>query len=137
VFGDQQSPTATIAPREGLVQATNGSTAIGYGAIISFYVPQQQKDLQSTTDDLVAMMHEGNADMKVVSSSQRARVGGADGLITILESASPYGGTESDALVTVARPEGLFYLVFVSPSKYVQDLQGTFQQMMNSIQFAN
>ena len=30
---------------------------------------------------------------------------------------SPYGGAETDALLTVARPEGLFYMVFIAPER--------------------
>jgi hypothetical protein len=48
---------------------------------------------------------------------------------------SPYGGTESDYLLTVARPEGLLYMVFIAPQSEMTSLQGTFQRMLESIRF--
>jgi hypothetical protein len=73
--------------------------------------------------------------MQVSGNSRRARVNGNSALITMLESSSPFGGTETDALVTVARPEGLFYMVFIAPQRSFNQLQNAFQQMMSSIRF--
>jgi hypothetical protein len=53
---------------------------------------------------------------------------------TIVPSAV-YGGAETDALLTVARPEGLFYMVFIVPQRNFARLQGAFDQMVNSIRF--
>src|SRR6266849_2357677 len=36
VFGDNNAATATIAPREGIVQSPNGGSAVGYGVIVSY-----------------------------------------------------------------------------------------------------
>jgi hypothetical protein len=55
--------------------------------------------------------------------------------VTHLSGASPYGGAETDVVLTVARPEGLFYMVFVAPSRDFNQLQGAFQKMLDSIQF--
>ena len=53
----------------------------------------------------------------------------------MLETGSPYGGAETDALLTVMRPEGLFYMVFIAPQRNFSSLQGAFEQMLNSIRF--
>jgi hypothetical protein len=135
-FGDQQSSMITIAPREGLVQGRNGNTQIGYGAMLSYFTPERRTDLRSATDDLIHHLHAQNPSIQV-GNSRSVRVGGSPGLLTMLESSSPFGGAESDALVTVARPEGLFYMVFIAPNQDFQQLQATFQQMLNSIQFAS
>ena len=47
VFGDNDSATVTIAPREGIVQGSNGNGAIGYGAMVSYYFPENQPRMPS------------------------------------------------------------------------------------------
>jgi beta-barrel assembly-enhancing protease len=134
-FIDQQS--TTIAPAQGLVQA-GGATQVGYGAILNYGASTQGADLKTATNNLVNQLRSENASMKVTSKSpQSTRIGNSNALITMLESTSPYGGAETDALITVSRPEGLFYMVLVAPKANYAQLQGTFQQMLNSLQFQN
>ena len=132
-FGDNASQSVTIAPREGVVQNQNGGAAIGYGVILSYYAPdtERQGDLNGATDDLVHHLRLENQGMQTVGEARSVRVNGADGLVTMLETASPYGGVETDALLTVIRPEGLFYMVFIAPQKSFAGLQGAFDQMVN------
>lgn len=135
VYGDRSSSMMTIAPRDGLVQDSSGNVQIASGAMVSYFVPENGTDLRSATDDLIHHLHAQNAGMRATSKSSPARVGGQDGLVTMLESNSPAGGNETDALLTVMRPEGLFYLVFVAPSRDYPQMQGAFRQMMDSIRF--
>ena len=75
--------------------------------------------------------------MRVTNSSRSATVGGTRALITELSSPSPFANeTEVDILVTVARPEGLFYLVFITPRGQLNNAQPVFQRMLESIRFA-
>ena len=136
VFGDPDSSSVTIAPREGLV-ARNGATQIGYGAILSYFVPDSRRaDLRSATDDLIHHLKADNPRIAVTSAASRGiRVAGANGLLTMLGNSSPFGGNESDALVTVMRPQGLFYHVFIAPERDYAGLQDTLQKMMDSIRF--
>jgi Zn-dependent protease with chaperone function len=137
VFGDQQSSMLTIAPRQGLVRGSNGATQVGYGAILSYFSPENRTDLLSATDDLISHLYGQNPAFRVTSNSQdKVRAGGSDGLITMLASASPYGGDETDALLTVGRPEGLFYMVFIAPAKNYPQLEGSFRQMVHSLRFS-
>jgi hypothetical protein len=39
-------------------------------------------------------------------------------------------------LLTVPRPEGIFYMVFVAPDNRFDQLSGPFQQMVDSLQFS-
>lgn len=134
-FGGGDS--VTIAPREGIVQGNGGATSIGYGAILSYYVPSQRSNLQQATAELIGRLRQQNPTMEVSRNARRVRVGGAEGLITMLRSASPYGGAETDGLLTVARPEGLFYMVFIAPERQFGSLQSAFNQMVNSIRFTS
>jgi hypothetical protein len=63
------------------------------------------------------------------------RVDGSAGSIADLISPSPLGGTERDVLLAVARPEGLFYMVFIAPSQGFDQVQNAFDQMVRSIRF--
>ena len=42
---------------------------------------------------------------------------------------------EKDWLVTVCRPKGLFYALFIAPLKSFPTYQATFEVMLGSIQF--
>src|SRR5207245_289457 len=65
VFGDNNSPTVTIAPREGVVQGSSGGNSIGYGAIVSYFFPESQtKDLQQVTEELIHHLHAANSNMR-------------------------------------------------------------------------
>lgn len=136
-LGGDNSSMVTIAPRDGLVQNSNGATAVGLGAILSYFFPDNNsKDLRNATDDLIHHLTSQNPGMQVTSRNpRRVRVDGSDGLVTMLEGSSPYGGAESDALLTVSRPEGLFYLVFITPQRSDSNLEGTFERMTHSLRF--
>lgn len=134
-FGGGDS--VTIAPREGIVQDNSGATSIGYGAILSYYVPARQTNLRQATDELIDRLRQQNPTMEIARSARSVRVGGAQGLITMMRSSSPYGGAETDAVVTVARPEGLFYMVFIAPERQFGNLEGAFNQMIKSIKFSS
>jgi Zn-dependent protease with chaperone function len=135
-YGDQNSPAVTIAPRDALFQNPNGGVQIGYGATISYYFPQSnQLDLRRDTNDLVRQLQSQNSGMGV-RDQRNISVDGQPGILTTLSSRSPYQGEqEIDALVTVARPEGLFYMVFIAPQSEWRDVERVFQQMLQSVNF--
>jgi len=140
VFGDQNAATLTIAPREGIVQSANGTSAVGYGVIVSYFFPESKtNDLEKATDELIHHLHAANPNMRVTSANRRRiRVEDGPGLVTTLAGESPFQGqTETDVLLTVIRPQGLFYMIFVAPQADFRDLQGAFDEMANSIRFSN
>jgi hypothetical protein len=139
-FGDKESNMLTIAPRAALAQDQNGSVQVGLGLMVSYYFPQSQRpDLQRDTEDLIRQLQRENPGMDVSKQvPKRINVDGSSGLATTLFAESPYRGeTEHDTLVTVARPEGLFYMIFISPSRTAGDLQNTFESVLRSVRFSN
>jgi hypothetical protein len=77
-----------------------------------------------------------NRSLRIDDRVLGVRVAGSRGLGVTLLGNSPYGGVERNLLVTVARPEGLFYVVFVAPDRqFAQGQQGTFPKMLQSIRF--
>jgi Zn-dependent protease with chaperone function len=140
VFSDQQSSNVTIAPREALVRDSQGRGAVGFGAIASFYRPSRSKiDLRSDTSDLIRQLAQASPGLRRTAENQRSvDVAGISALLTPLESPSPYPNeTEVDVLVTVPRPEGLFYIIFVAPKSQYKNVEGLYQDMLMSIRFAN
>ena len=135
-FGDNSGGMVTIAPREGLVQGRGGSTQIGYGTVVSYFFPEQSRNLRQATNELIHHLHANNPSMQTTGQQRSVRVGGQQGLVTMLSSSSPFGGGEVDALLTVQRPEGLFYMVFIAPQQEFSQLQAVFDRMVQSIRFA-
>jgi predicted Zn-dependent protease len=138
VLGDKDAATVTIAPRDGIVQSPSGGNSVGYGAIVSYYFPESgTRGLERTTDELIHHLHASNPSMRA-GSPRRVSVEDSPGLVTTLANDSPYQGqTETDALLTVERPEGLFYIIFIAPQPDFKSLQGTFDEMVRSIRFSN
>ncbi len=140
-YGYQDSAMVTIAPPEGLVKTPQGGTAIGFGVMMSYYFSQDDRrvDLNRDTQRLIAELQRSNPTLRVPRQrSRRITVGRQPALVHTLNSDSPYSGqTEIDMLVTVARPEGLFYMVFVAPQDHYRNVQSTFELMLQSVQFSN
>jgi beta-barrel assembly-enhancing protease len=135
-FGDNQSAVVTVAPRSGLVQDSRGSVAVGYGVMASFSTPNSDgRNLAQNTSDLIGQLRQSNPAMQTGGRQQKTKVGGSDALVTTLYNQSPLGGREIDMLVTVERPEGLFYMVFIGPEKEFKQLQPVYEKMLSSVRF--
>ncbi len=139
VFGESDGNAVTIAPRSGLAKDANGQVQIGYGLMASFYIPQgrDRTDLNQDTAGLLQQLRQSNPGLELENPKGRTiKVNGQDAMVTPMYSQSPYKGeTEHDTLVTVARPEGLFYMIFIAPAKDEQKLQSTFDNMVRSLRF--
>jgi hypothetical protein len=74
--------------------------------------------------------------MRIERESQQTEVAGERGLATGLASRSPFQGkTDVETLLTVLRPEGLFYMVFISPRSESAHIDQSFKQVISSLQF--
>lgn len=132
VYGSQDSAVITMAPPQGLARGPRG-VALGYGAVASYY--PVRGDLNAATRRLIADLQSMNSDLRMVQASRATRIKGMRALVTQLTGRSPYGGEETNLLLTVARPEGVFYMVLVAPQQHFSQAQATFDQIVNSIQF--
>jgi hypothetical protein len=140
VLGDSNAATLTIAPREGLVQDAGGRSQVGYGVIVSYFFPESKTtDLQQATGELIHHLHAANPNLRAASAApRRIKVEGDQALVTRLTSDSPYRGqAETDVLLTVNRPQGLFYMIFIAPERDYRDLERVFDEMASSIRFSN
>lgn len=133
-YGDQSSSTVTVAPSQGLVQTRTGAS-LGYGVVMSYYQPRDARNLGQATGELVNQLAGLDRSIQSRGNQRRVTVNGNRGLITTLYGQSPYGGAERLMLLTVPRPEGLFYMVFVAPDNRFEQLSAPFEQMVNSLTF--
>jgi hypothetical protein len=139
-YGDRNAATVTIAPREGIVAGSGGANQVGYGVIVSYYVPESRKTgLDRATEDLIHHLRASNPSIRMASAARRSvSVESSPALLTTLLSDSPYQGrTETDMLLTVDRPQGLFYMMFIAPQSEYSGLRETFDEMMRSLRFSN
>ena len=112
----------TIGPRGGLLPE-----AVGYGLQTNYFV--------GDSDGLIQELRRANPEMRVAREARSIDVDGQTGSLNTLDSRSPYGGGEVDVLVTVARPEGLFYIVFTAPKAEFEKAQMTFEEVLRSVRF--
>src|SRR5262245_45681056 len=119
-----------LAPTGGADERGN----IGYGMIIDVFKPQSVRNLDDATAQFIESLRQGNPDMKVVRSRVQSRVDGRQAQLTEVSNASPFGGTETDIVVSVLRSSTeLQYFVQVAPTKSVPQYQQAFQTIMNSV----
>ncbi len=112
----------TIGPRGGVLPE-----AVGYGLQTNYFA--------GDSDGLIRELRQANPEMRVAREARSIEVDGQAGSINTLDSRSPYGGGEVDVLVTVARPEGLFYIVFIAPKAEFEKAQATFEEVLRSVKF--
>lgn len=134
----QDASSVTIAPPAG-VQKTQNGQSVGYGAILAYYRPKTAgNSLWQGTEELVAQLRASNPQMRSGREMpKQIRVGGKDAILTELFSDSVFQGqTEMDRLVTVAHPNGIFYVVLIAPESERQYVDKTFDQMLQTLQFS-
>lgn len=135
-YGSKESDAAAVAPHGGVVQGRNGQGQVGFGAILS-YLPEDQLsgDLRQDTNDLISHLHAQNSNLRISSEAQSVSIDGYSALLTQLTSDSPFGGQESDQLLTAGTSQGLFYLVLIAPEGQARAAQPAFQEMMRTLKF--
>ena len=126
-----------IAPPDALGSGANGSIRVTAGAVVGYFSSSVgRNDLGAGTLELIAFLHLDRPALQPTAAPQRnVRLNGADGLLTTLVNRSPQGGAEADVLLTVLRPQGVFYVLCVAPQVDFVRLQQVFQQMLISIRF--
>jgi hypothetical protein len=73
--------------------------------------------------------------MRMTRNNGQIRVGGEAAQSLLFTNESPVGGRETDWLVTVLRPEGLVYFVFVAPEQEFTGYQRAFGTILDSVAF--
>jgi hypothetical protein len=107
--------------------------------IVAVFAPQAAKsgrfELNDATDQLIANLKRSNANIGVSRAATQIRVDGQRALSTMLRNDSALGGTETNWLVTVLRPEGLAYFIGVAPENEFADYRRAFESVITSVRF--
>ncbi|MGB7728627.1 MAG: M48 family metallopeptidase [Candidatus Acidiferrum sp.] len=132
--------SVVVVPVGGIVDAGNGQGILAWGMIGGIaQVKGKSKGspdaLRDETQKVIAVLQKENESMEVDKPPADTTVDGSQALSTYLRNDSPAGGTETDWLVTVIAPQGLYYYVFVSPTEDFPRFQPAFQQILTSVQF--
>lgn len=136
VAAHQDGSSVTIAPSNGLIQQQGGGTGIARG-ILAGYFNAQADSLSKATDALISDLQASNPQLQPLRGQRRAQsVGGQSGEGVVLEGPSALPNErELVWLVTSQRPEGLFYLVMISPQSEYGALRDRYAQVVDSVRF--
>jgi len=138
VYGNKDN--ATLAPEGGIVDSGNGHAEVAYGVMVGLAKlegkpPAGDGALHEATQKLVETLRQENPNMHVTREPKNVTLNGERALSMFLKNDSPEGGQETDWLITVLRPEGLVYFTSVAPLAQFENLQKTYQQVLDSVRF--
>jgi beta-barrel assembly-enhancing protease len=135
-----QSSGVLIAPDGGMLQDAKGNSAMVYGVIAGVFATQKVSGaaptLEQATHEFIASLRQSNPRISVMRQADET-LGGQTALSTYLQGDSPAGGREADWLVTTLRPEGLFYVICVSPQTAFDAYDAAFRAVIHSVKFPN
>jgi len=136
-YGSPEGDNVTIAPAEGIKQSGDQS-AVGLGIIVSRFKAQSGRgNLANDTQALIQETMKSNPGMKQTQAPTNRTVDGQPALLTALTSQSPLErGNELDLLVTIQRPDGLLYVVLITPESQWKNTEAIFDQVIGSLRLA-
>jgi len=127
--------TVTVVPSDGVVKGADGKTSIARGILAGIF-PNDDGQHEATTA-LVGDLRAGNPGLEVLNGYRRGmRIGGREGESVFMEGPSSLSGQrEYIWLVTSTDPDGLFYLLMISPEDEYEQRSGYYEQVVRSIRF--
>jgi hypothetical protein len=137
VAAAKDGSSVSITPSNGLIQQQGGGTGIARG-ILAGYFGAPSDTLNKATDELIADLQASNPQLQPLRGQRRAQtLGGQAGEEVVLDGPSALPNErELVWLVTSKRPEGLFYLVMISPQSEYDALRARYTQVVGSVRFA-
>jgi beta-barrel assembly-enhancing protease len=135
-----QGNSVTICPEGGLVDDGHGGTSVAYGLILDLLqIPREQvatTSLAEAHNRLLEQLRSGNAGMRISRSAESIRLDGETAWSSLLRNDSPMGGLEKNLIISVMRPEGLLYVVFVAPEADYKEYEPSFQAIQDSVRLS-
>jgi beta-barrel assembly-enhancing protease len=128
-----------MVPQGGVAKGQNGGVELINGAMIDYYVPQagaSTANLDASTKEFLDGLQKGDPNLKA-DKPQRVQVGNKTALKTRLTTKTSVQQDPDQVvyLYTVARESGLWYSALAGQKSKMTDLEPTFTQMINSVQF--
>jgi hypothetical protein len=128
----EEKDTVTFAPDGGILP----SGGLVYGMIVSFRpvrADTSERALENATQALIQDLAKTNSGLKVSREPEGVQLNGQPALSTYLSNDSPVGGRETDWLVTVLQPQGLFAFLCVTPKAAFPEYEKTFTAVLDSV----
>ena len=127
----------TFAP-DGAYETADGQGIFTHGVEIGV-ARNETHDLRTATDELIASLARGNPNLGRPAKYDRAKIGGRQGLHTVISNTSDTTGQqERIAVFTVLLQDaGLFYALGVAPRDRFTDYEDTFRRIVGSIEISD
>ena len=128
-----------MVPQGGVAKGQNGGVELINGAMIDYYVPQAggaSTNLDASTKEFLDGLQKGDPNLKA-DKPQRVQVGNKTALRTRLTTKTSVQQDPDQVvyLYTVARQSGRWYTALAGQTSKMSELDPTFTQMINSVQF--
>ena len=138
-YPDSNGGGVSFAPEGGVLDDGSGHAALAYGLIVGVAQiqgdPKDSNALENGTRQVLQDLQKSNPKMKIQRQGERVRLNGKPGLSTYLINDSPAGGLETDWIITVLRPEGLYSFICVAPQSAYSNYDKTFSSILDSVRF--
>jgi beta-barrel assembly-enhancing protease len=129
----RSTDAVTFAP-PGAFGAIRGQNVFTHGVELGA-VRAPSHDLQRATDDLIASLSGGNAELRRTSEGTDITLDGRRGIRTMLSNRSEATGKEEtiELSTTIATDGNLFYVLAVTPTAVFPDYVSTFDRIVESV----
>ena len=138
-YPDSNGSGVSFAPEGGVLDDGSGHAALAYGLIIGVAQiqgdPKDSNALENGTRQVLQDLQKSNPKMKIQRQGERVRLNAKPGLSTYLINDSPAGGLETDWIITVLRPEGLYSFICAAPQSAYSNYDKTFSSILDSVRF--
>ena len=138
-YPDSNGGGVSFAPEGGVLDDGSGHAALAYGLIIGVAQiqgdPKDSNALENGTRQVLQDLQKSNPKMKIQRQGERVRLNAKPDLSTYLINDSPAGGLETDWIITVLRPEGLYSFICVAPQSAYSNYDKTFSSILDSVRF--
>lgn len=128
-----------MVPQGGVAKGQNGGVELINGAMIDYYIPQAgaaSTNLDASTKEFLDGLQKGDQNLKA-DKPQRVIVGNKTALKTRVTTKTSVQQDPDQVvyLFTVARESGLWYTALAGQASKMTELEPTFKQMIESVQF--
>src|SRR5438552_1516895 len=115
--------------------SNNGQAVFTHGVNIGI-APTNNRNLQQATNEFLNSLQQGNGNLRSRSGYQRTYVGGRNGLSISLSNTNEATGQREvvNVVTTQLRTGELLYIIAVAPENDYNNYQGTFQNVLRSVQ---
>lgn len=134
-YGDRSGKSVIAGPRNGLIPDGRGQVQVGYGVLMGQFQPRRARNLQGAAQELLRSLRSSDPSLQV-SGLRPVQVNGRPALMAQMRGASPFGGPESNLLVTVPQGNGILFLVFAAPQQDWPTLERAAMGMLGTLQLA-